>query len=240
MLNESLTCGGLRGPFVRLWCLLMKRRGWALRSRALACKTAGGKIIGAGQAGLDTRVSVALLSMALAFALPGAAAAEDGVTADRILFGQSAALSGPAAELGIEMRRGIARRLRRGQRRRRHRRPASRSCLPRRPLRAGGSDRQHPGPDREGQGLCADRRGRHTDLGGGRADRARRRRAVHRAFHRGRVPARPGADQRRQRPRLLFRGDRDDRRAAGHGRGAPAASRSSTRTIPMAEAASPG
>lgn len=35
------------------------------------------------------------------------AATEEGVTGDRIRFGQSAALSGPAAELGLEMRRGI-------------------------------------------------------------------------------------------------------------------------------------
>jgi branched-chain amino acid transport system substrate-binding protein len=34
-------------------------------------------------------------------------AAEDGVAPDRIVFGQSAALSGPAAELGLEMQRGI-------------------------------------------------------------------------------------------------------------------------------------
>ena len=36
-----------------------------------------------------------------------AAAADDGIAADQILFGQSAALSGPAAELGLEMQRGI-------------------------------------------------------------------------------------------------------------------------------------
>lgn len=35
------------------------------------------------------------------------ALADEGVTADRILFGQSAALTGPAAELGLEMQRGI-------------------------------------------------------------------------------------------------------------------------------------
>jgi ABC-type branched-subunit amino acid transport system substrate-binding protein len=35
------------------------------------------------------------------------AVAEDGVSADRILFGQSAALTGPAAALGQEMQRGI-------------------------------------------------------------------------------------------------------------------------------------
>lgn len=34
-------------------------------------------------------------------------AAEDGVSANRIVFGQSAALTGPAAELGREMQRGI-------------------------------------------------------------------------------------------------------------------------------------
>jgi branched-chain amino acid transport system substrate-binding protein len=36
-----------------------------------------------------------------------AGADSPGVSADRILFGQSAALGGPAADLGIEMRRGI-------------------------------------------------------------------------------------------------------------------------------------
>ena len=37
----------------------------------------------------------------------GAAAAEVGVTNDRILIGQAAVLSGPAAQLGIQMRNGI-------------------------------------------------------------------------------------------------------------------------------------
>jgi len=49
---------------------------------------------------------------ALLCLLPAAAVAQTagtpGVTADRILFGQSAALGGPAADLGTEMRRGIA------------------------------------------------------------------------------------------------------------------------------------
>jgi ABC-type branched-subunit amino acid transport system substrate-binding protein len=40
-------------------------------------------------------------------ALSATARAEDGVAGDYILFGQSAALSGPAAELGLEMVRGI-------------------------------------------------------------------------------------------------------------------------------------
>jgi len=49
---------------------------------------------------------VAIGVAAGAYMLP-AAAAEMGVAADRILFGQSAALTGPAAELGLEMERGI-------------------------------------------------------------------------------------------------------------------------------------
>ncbi len=46
----------------------------------------------------------------IALALPWTAAANaaDGIGADVILFGQTAALTGPAAELGVEMRRGIA------------------------------------------------------------------------------------------------------------------------------------
>jgi len=48
-------------------------------------------------------VSVAAFAMVLAHG----AAAEDGVTADRILLGQSVALTGPAAQLGIQMRNGI-------------------------------------------------------------------------------------------------------------------------------------
>ena len=39
-------------------------------------------------------------------ALPAAATAENGVTAERILLGQAVALTGPAAELGIQMRNG--------------------------------------------------------------------------------------------------------------------------------------
>ena len=43
----------------------------------------------------------------LAAALPLPAVAENGVTNDKILLGQSVALTGPAAELGIQMRNGI-------------------------------------------------------------------------------------------------------------------------------------
>jgi ABC-type branched-subunit amino acid transport system substrate-binding protein len=51
-------------------------------------------------------VAIASTVVAVAAWLPPAAA-EEGVTADRILFGQSAALTGPAAELGLDMQRGI-------------------------------------------------------------------------------------------------------------------------------------
>src|SRR5258706_5988734 len=43
----------------------------------------------------------------LAAVLPLAASAEVGVTNDRIVLGQSVALTGPAAELGIQMRNGL-------------------------------------------------------------------------------------------------------------------------------------
>ncbi len=55
--------------------------------------------------------AAALLAAALTGLTPGAAApasaAEKGVSAKRILFGQSAAFSGPAQDLGKNMRRGI-------------------------------------------------------------------------------------------------------------------------------------
>ena len=50
---------------------------------------------------------IRLLLSAAAFALSCAAHAENGVTADRILLGQAAVFSGPAAQLGIQMRNGI-------------------------------------------------------------------------------------------------------------------------------------
>src|SRR5688500_20164133 len=46
------------------------------------------------------------LILILAAALPAAAAAQ-GITQDRIRLGQTAVFSGPAAQLGIQMRNGI-------------------------------------------------------------------------------------------------------------------------------------
>jgi len=46
------------------------------------------------------------LLIALAVLLPQHAVAENGVTKDKIVLGQSVALTGPAAQLGIQMRNG--------------------------------------------------------------------------------------------------------------------------------------
>ena len=51
--------------------------------------------------------STAAWLIAAAALFPSLAAAEDGVTANRILLGQAAVFSGPAAQLGIQMRNGI-------------------------------------------------------------------------------------------------------------------------------------
>ena len=54
--------------------------------------------------------------IAMALAAP-VLAGDNGVFADRIVFGQAAVLEGPAASLGLGMREGLQRRVRRGQRR---------------------------------------------------------------------------------------------------------------------------
>src|SRR5947208_17192974 len=48
------------------------------------------------------------LLIALAVLLAPPAAAENGVTKDRIVLGQSVALTGPASQLGIQMRNGVS------------------------------------------------------------------------------------------------------------------------------------
>jgi len=57
-------------------------------------------------AGNQLRIALAL-SLGLFLVFAGAARAEDGVSDQKILFGQVAALSGPAKDLGEGMRRGI-------------------------------------------------------------------------------------------------------------------------------------
>jgi branched-chain amino acid transport system substrate-binding protein len=52
-------------------------------------------------------IAMKFLGAVLAAALAQGAAAENGVTNDKIVLGQAAVFSGPAAELGIQMRNGI-------------------------------------------------------------------------------------------------------------------------------------
>ena len=52
-------------------------------------------------------VRTTFIFAAVAVLLPRFAAAENGITSDKILLGQSVALSGPAAQLGIQMRNGV-------------------------------------------------------------------------------------------------------------------------------------
>lgn len=53
------------------------------------------------------RIAIGSALAALGAVLAQGAAAENGVTVDRILLGQAAVFSGPAAQLGIQMRNGI-------------------------------------------------------------------------------------------------------------------------------------
>jgi branched-chain amino acid transport system substrate-binding protein len=55
---------------------------------------------------MTIRIAAGLLAACIA-GVAGMAGAEDGVTGTRILLGQSAAFTGPAAQLGIQMRNGI-------------------------------------------------------------------------------------------------------------------------------------
>jgi len=56
---------------------------------------------------LTLRARLLLAATAVASLTAGAAAAEDGVTKDKIVFGQVAALEGPARALGLGMRQGL-------------------------------------------------------------------------------------------------------------------------------------
>jgi ABC-type branched-subunit amino acid transport system substrate-binding protein len=54
---------------------------------------------------MKRRVAILLAGLVVSLALP--AAAETGVSGDKVLLGQAAVFSGPAAQLGIQMRNGI-------------------------------------------------------------------------------------------------------------------------------------
>ena len=123
----------------------------------------------------------------LALALP--AAAENGVTADKIVFGQAAALDGPAGALGQGMRDGLLAAFAEANKAGGVKWPHAGADFPRRRLRAQQIDRRGEAIDRAGQGLRTGRLGRNADLGRGAADRGGGGRAVYRRVHRCRVPA---------------------------------------------------
>ena len=56
---------------------------------------------------MTPRRTTALVSAFLLMGFPWAASAEQGVSNDKIVFGQAAALEGPAAQLGLDMQAGI-------------------------------------------------------------------------------------------------------------------------------------
>lgn len=53
------------------------------------------------------RARIGIIAALLWMAAPPPATSDPGVTSERVLFGQSAALDGPSADLGLEMQRGI-------------------------------------------------------------------------------------------------------------------------------------
>ena len=151
-------------------------------------------------------LAAAIALGAMILAVP--ALAEDGVTADTITFGQAAVLEGPASALGLGMQKRPQRGIRRDQRQGRRAWPQDQADQRERRLRAGSRDRRDQEADRGGQGVRADRPGRHADLGRRAADRHRRQGAVHGRFHRRGLPAQSQARQRHQCARELRRRDR--------------------------------
>ena len=56
---------------------------------------------------ISTRIATVTIAAMIAGFFTANAQAEDGVTADKIVLGQAAALTGPAAELGLGMKVGL-------------------------------------------------------------------------------------------------------------------------------------
>ena len=154
--------------------------------------------------------------IAMALAAP-TLAGDNGVFADRIVFGQAAVLEGPTASLGLGMREGLLAAFgevnRAGGVKGRKLELVSRDdgYEPKQ------VDRGDPQPSRRRQGVRARRAGRNADLGGDAADRDGGRRTLHRRLHRGRVPARAAQAGGGQRPGLLFPGNGDHGRAPDEG-----------------------
>ena len=155
-------------------------------------------------------------SLPCALAAAPAAAQQPGVTADKILLGQAAVFTGPAAQLGIQMRNGIKAVLRLRQREGRRARPQDRAGHRGRRLRAGGA---RPPPARK---LIEKHKvfallgyvGTPTGVAHLQVITAGQG-AAGRHVHRRRGAARADEPLRVPRARQLLRRDREDRRAGG-------------------------
>ncbi len=154
------------------------------------------------------RIAVALAACA---AIAGAQA-QDGVTPTTILIGQSAAFTGPAAQLGIQMRDGAKLYLNYVN---------SLGGVNGRKIEMKSLDDKYESKlaaentkktDRAGPGVPALRVRRHADEPGGAADLHRGARAVRRAVHRRRAAARAVQPLHLQRPRKLLRRNGTHRR----------------------------
>jgi len=133
----------------------------------------------------------ALITSALLVMLNSAgAAADDGISADKILFGQVAALSGPAQALGQGMREGLVAAFEEANRaggidgRKLVLKSVDDGYEPEKTIEA--TKKNH----RRGQGFCFGRLSWNADLKGWSADCERSQGAFHRPFYRRRVPAR--------------------------------------------------
>ena len=161
--------------------------------------------------GLTALAAAAALALAAVGSPAGAGEEGDpGVHDDRIVFGQSAALSGPARQLGRDMRLGNPGRVSRSERGRRRPRPEAAAHHVERFLRAQAGVLQHPASAAGGQGLRPHRRGRHADLPRGGAGGAGRRGAVPGPLHRRGVSPRPEAGQGGEPAGVLLSGNRGD------------------------------
>ena len=137
-----------------------------------------------------------------------------GISEDRILFGQSAAFSGPARELGINMRLGILAAFNEAN---------EHGGVHGRLLELQSLDDAYEPEDaivmtrnliEQQQRVRSHRCGRHTDIALSDPDRARRRGPLHRSLHRGRLPPRQRMGKHHQPARLLRPRDRGDGRQA--------------------------
>ena len=163
------------------------------------------------------RIALALsLTLLLRFCRQPARA-EDGVSDQKILFGQVAALSGPAKDLGEGMRQGILAAFNEANR---HGGISGRT-LELLSLDDGYEPEKTIGATKElieqDKVFAIDRRGRHADIAHQPADRDGSESAVHRAVHRRPVSPQSVQPLCRQCPRLLQRGDRGLDRASDQG-----------------------